>query len=108
MDSGRIIEPLTSFYKDEVRAIGRELELPEKFLSRHPFPGPGLAIRCLCSKTTAPVEETSDGILLPVRSVGVQGDARSYRKVLALPRPPEPFDVEQTARSHTATIRETS
>jgi GMP synthase (glutamine-hydrolysing) len=97
MDSGRIIEPLTSFYKDEVRAIGRELELPEKFLSRHPFPGPGLAIRCLCSKTTTPVEETSDGILLPVRSVGVQGDARSYRKVLALPHPPEPLNVEQTA-----------
>jgi GMP synthase (glutamine-hydrolysing) len=97
MDSGRIIEPLTSFYKDEVRAIGRELALPSKFLSRHPFPGPGLAIRCLCSEISGPVEETGDGVILPVRSVGVQGDARSYRKVLALPYPPEPLSVEKTA-----------
>ena len=47
---GRIIEPLTSFYKDEVREIGREIGLPDEFLQRHPFPGPGLAIRCLCSR----------------------------------------------------------
>ena len=84
MDAGRIVEPLTSFYKDEVREIGRELGVPAKFLARHPFPGPGLAIRCLCSESAAAVEVTSDGVILPVRSVGVQGDARSYRKVLAL------------------------
>ena len=97
IDSGRIIEPLTSFYKDEVRAIGRELALPSKFLSRHPFPGPGLAIRCLCSETSAPVVETSDGFIVPVRSVGVQGDARSYRYVLALPYPPTALSIEKTA-----------
>ncbi len=45
----RIIEPLSSFYKDEVREIGAELGLAAEFLERHPFPGPGLAIRCLCS-----------------------------------------------------------
>ncbi len=95
--SGRIIEPLTSFYKDEVREIGREIGVPEKFLARHPFPGPGLAIRCLCSETEAPIVETHDGFLLPVRSVGVQGDVRSYRNVLALAAKPTPNDIQTTA-----------
>ena len=49
IDEGRILEPLSSFYKDEVRAIGRELGLAPELLDRHPFPGPGLAIRCLCT-----------------------------------------------------------
>ncbi len=97
IDSGCIIEPLTSFYKDEVREIGRELGVPEKFLSRHPFPGPGLAIRCLCSERQAFVTRTSDGVLLPVRSVGVQGDARSYRQALALERLPSTQDIETIA-----------
>lgn len=97
MESGRIVEPLTSFYKDEVREIGRELGVPDKFLSRHPFPGPGLAIRCLCSERGGTIAETPDGFLLPVRSVGVQGDARSYRHVLALPRQPVQLDIEETA-----------
>ncbi len=97
IESGRIIEPLTSFYKDEVREIGREIGVPAKFLSRHPFPGPGLAIRCLCSDQDGAIEQTADGFLLPVRSVGVQGDARSYRKVLALPNQPTAADVETKA-----------
>ncbi len=97
IESGCIIEPLTAFYKDEVREIGREIRLPEKFLTRHPFPGPGLAIRCLCSEIAATVTETSGGFLLPVHSVGVQGDARSYRQVLALPHKPTLQDVEKTA-----------
>ena len=57
IDQGRIIEPLASFYKDEVRAIGRELGLSSELLDRHPFPGPGLAIRCLCSETAAKAEQ---------------------------------------------------
>ncbi len=97
MDAGRIIEPLTAFYKDEVRGIGRELGVPEKFLARHPFPGPGLAIRCLCSNLAARAEATPDGILLPVRSVGVQGDERSYRKVIAIDHKPTRADIEKTA-----------
>ncbi|MFL6447281.1 MAG: glutamine-hydrolyzing GMP synthase [Bryobacteraceae bacterium] len=101
IDSGRIIEPLTAFYKDEVREIGREIGVPEKFLSRHPFPGPGLAIRCLCSAEDGRVLETPDGILLPVRSVGVQGDCRSYRGVLALEHRPSSADIESTAPSLT-------
>ncbi len=99
IDSGRIIEPLTSFYKDEVREIGRELSVPEKFLSRHPFPGPGLAIRCLCARRGAPVELTPEGFLLPICSVGVQGDARSYRHVLAIPDCPTREHIEKTAPS---------
>jgi GMP synthase (glutamine-hydrolysing) len=93
IDSGRIVEPLTSFYKDEVREIGREIGVPERFLTRHPFPGPGLAIRCLCSERDAEVVPTPDGFLLPVRSVGVQGDSRSYRDVLALPNKPTTDDI---------------
>jgi len=84
IESGRIVEPLKSFYKDEVRQVGRELGLPAELLDRHPFPGPGLAIRCLCSEHDAPLTETEDGIMIPVRSVGVQGDSRSYAPVLAI------------------------
>jgi GMP synthase (glutamine-hydrolysing) len=84
IETGRIIEPLASFYKDEVREIGAELGIPGEFLHRHPFPGPGLAIRCLCSEFEAPVKPLDPGWLLPIRSVGVQGDSRSYRSVLAL------------------------
>jgi len=97
INAGRIIEPLTSFYKDEVREIGRELGVPAKFLARHPFPGPGLAIRCLCADAPAKAESTNDGIILPIRSVGVQGDARSYRKVLALTEAPSRQAIETTA-----------
>ena len=82
--SGRIVEPLRSFYKDEVREIGRELGLPAELLDRHPFPGPGLAIRCLCSAADAEVQAGAEGYVIPVRSVGVQGDSRSYAPVLAI------------------------
>ncbi len=89
IQSGRIIEPLASFYKDEVREIGEELGIPAEFLHRHPFPGPGLAIRCLCSDTSAPVTRSDPGWLLPIRSVGVKGDSRSYHSVLAMEGLPE-------------------
>ncbi len=97
IDSGRIIEPLTSFYKDEVREIGRDIGVPARFLMRHPFPGPGLAIRCLCSEEEAALGATDDGFLLPVRSVGVQGDSRSYRNALALERTPSLEAVQKIA-----------
>jgi len=90
IDEGRIIEPLASFYKDEVRVIGRQLGLSAELLDRHPFPGPGLAIRCLCTETGGAPEQVPEGWILPVRSVGVQGDSRTYRATLAIDGfPPE-------------------
>jgi GMP synthase (glutamine-hydrolysing) len=87
IEEGRIVEPLTYFYKDEVREIGQELGVPGEFLDRHPFPGPGLAIRCLCSRETASPRPFEGGWYIPVKSVGEQGDMRTYRAVLAIKGP---------------------
>ncbi len=99
IEKGRVIEPLTEFYKDEVRKLGRAIGLDAELTNRWPFPGPGLAIRCLCSAEEEAAERLSehldgvvrergfDGILLPIRSVGVQGDVRTYRNVAAIRGP---------------------
>ncbi len=101
-----LVEPLRELFKDEVRALGRELGLPDVFVGRHPFPGPGLAIRIPGEVTrercdilrkadaiyleeirTAGLYDTiwqAFAVLLPVRSVGVMGDGRTYDNVLAL------------------------
>jgi GMP synthase (glutamine-hydrolysing) len=93
---GRVIEPLADFYKDEVREIGRQLGLPAAMIERHPFPGPGLGVRVLCAREALPLAEAAqteaqiskeyglDALVLPFRSVGIQGDARSYRHPVAL------------------------
>ncbi len=92
MEKGLIIEPLAQLYKDEVRLLGKTLGLPEHLVWRHPFPGPGLGVRLLCSDgNEEPVlADTADGVrtiaaeagyegyVLPIKSVGVQGDGRSY------------------------------
>lgn len=99
MKQGKVIEPLKELYKDEVRVIGEKLGLPKAMVGRHPFPGPGLAVRCLCASKPDVVANVHDeekkineflkkvkrtGQILPLRSVGVQGDARSYRHPLLL------------------------
>ena len=85
IDEGRIIEPLASFYKDEVRAIGRQLGLAPRscwtgILSRDPGSRSGACAR----RRTAQVGEAARGLALPVQSVGVQGDSRTYRAALAI------------------------
>jgi GMP synthase (glutamine-hydrolysing) len=102
----KLIEPLRELFKDEVRLIGRELGVPEEILTRHPFPGPGLAVRIIGEVTVERVRlvQAADRILdeelraanlynsvwqafpvlLPVSTVGVMGDERTYEKVVAL------------------------
>ncbi len=102
----KLIEPLRELFKDEVRVIGRELGIPEDFLSRHPFPGPGLAVRILgeVNREHLKLLRAADRIveeelrlanlygslwqafpvLLPVSTVGVMGDFRTYERVLAI------------------------
>ena len=91
IDQGRVIEPLVEFYKDEVRALGEQLGLPHEVVWRHPFPGPGLAVRCVCADGEARVQAAGiplpvgvAGFIVPVRTVGVQGDERSYSRLLAV------------------------
>ena len=102
----KLLEPLRELFKDEVRHVGRALGIPDHFIARHPFPGPGLAIRVLSdvSKEKLDLLREADAIfidelrkqdlydkvwqafvvLLPVQSVGVMGDERTYEYVVSL------------------------
>ena len=94
---GALIEPLDELYKDEVREVGLELGLPNELIWRHPFPGPGLAVRILCADKEEKIEKVSEqkikdvcqkfsleARVLPLKSVGVQGDQRTYAYTVAL------------------------
>ena len=133
----RLVEPLRELFKDEVRALGRELGLPETFVGRHPFPGPGLAIRVPGAITREKLDilRKADAIyleeiraaglydtiwqafavLLPVRTVGVMGDGRTYDNVCALRAVTSsdgmtadffPFDMNFLGRAATRIINE--
>ncbi|NDA47223.1 MAG: glutamine-hydrolyzing GMP synthase [Alphaproteobacteria bacterium] len=133
----KLVEPLRELFKDEVRALGRELGLPEIFVGRHPFPGPGLAIRCPGGITREKLDilRKADAIyldeirkaglydtiwqafavLLPVRTVGVMGDGRTYDHVCALRAVTSvdgmtadffPFDMNVLGRTATRIINE--
>jgi GMP synthase (glutamine-hydrolysing) len=102
----KLLEPLRELFKDEVRRLGRDLEVPEELLSRQPFPGPGLAVRILGEITPERLRILRDAdaifqeevraadwytklwqsfaVLLPVQSVGVMGDGRTYEQTIAL------------------------
>lgn len=108
---GKIIEPIKELYKDEVRAVGYKLGLPEKMVDRHPFPGPGLAVRCLCVDKADPVDVAVDAgtymaTPLPVKSVGVQGDERTYRHPVALEGPADWDQLRSHGPKLTNTYRE--
>jgi GMP synthase (glutamine-hydrolysing) len=133
----KLVEPLRELFKDEVRALGRELGLPPAFVGRHPFPGPGLAIRMPgeITKERLDVLRLADAIyldeirraglydkiwqafavLLPVRTVGVMGDGRTYDEVVGLRAVTStdgmtadfyPFDMEFLGRAATRIINE--
>ena len=102
----KLVEPLRELFKDEVRALGREMDVPDEVISRQPFPGPGLAIRVIGAVTKERLDILrladkiildeikaaglykkiwqSFAVLLPVKTVGVMGDARTYENVIAL------------------------
>ena len=102
----KLIEPVRELFKDEVRLLGKELGLPDEVIHRQPFPGPGLAIRCIGEITADRLEMLREAdaivldeirkaglyrdiwqsfaVLLPVKSVGVMGDARTYDYTIAL------------------------
>jgi len=104
--SGKVIEPLKELFKDEVRELGVKLGMPEELIYRHPFPGPGLAIRIIGEVTPQRIKVLQDAddiivqeikaaglyrklwqifaVYLPVKSVGVMGDKRTYENVIAV------------------------
>ena len=133
----KLVEPLRELFKDEVRALGRELGLPDAFVGRHPFPGPGLAVRCPGAVTREKLDILREAdviyldeirkaglydkiwqafaVLLPVRTVGVMGDGRTYDHVCALRAVTSvdgmtadfyPFDMSFLGRAATRIINE--
>jgi GMP synthase (glutamine-hydrolysing) len=120
IEKGLIIEPLSQLYKDEVRQLGEILGIPHDLLWRHPFPGPGLGVRLLCSdgkeeptneealKNVSVIAEPSGytSYILPIKSVGVQGDSRTYTQPVLLTGEKDWPLLETISTKITNTIRE--
>ena len=120
IEQGKVIEPLNLLYKDEVREIGKELGLPEELIWRHPFPGPGLGVRALCTagndsevdaETIGKVQEIAresgfESTVLSLKSVGVQGDHRTYRHPAVLNGIAEWDTLEKASTAITNEVRE--
>lgn len=113
MKKGGLVEPLAELYKDEVRILGEQIGIPHELVWRHPFPGPGLGVRLLCSNGNAQgeslesqaelvqylAENQLEAYLAPIKSVGVQGDARSYAQPIVLRGPLDWENCEKFATS---------
>lgn len=125
-DRGLVLEPLKDLHKNEVRQIGRFLGLPDYMVDRNPFPGPGLAIRVICTPISVNYEEYVDVVnslkassvsvftsvsekkyleVLPIKSVGVQGDVRTYSYMAVIKNRPYTDDIYDTAKNITQSIR---
>jgi GMP synthase (glutamine-hydrolysing) len=117
IEAGEIVEPLVQFYKDEVREIGRALGLPERLIEKQPFPGPGLAVRFLCTDEHATWSENAklsdvaarfklQARVLPVLGVGVQGDERTYAHTALLTGEYNELAVAELAPAITNSLRD--
>jgi GMP synthase (glutamine-hydrolysing) len=117
-EQGRVVEPLSEYHKDEVRELGTELGLPDELVWRQPFPGPGLAIRMICAEepyikddfesTNQKLQEFSNKEyslqLMPIRTVGVQGDGRSYSYLAGIAGPQNWGELMKIARDIPKTL----
>jgi len=118
--AGHVVEPLKDLYKDEVRALGETLGLPEEVVWRHPFPGPGLSINVLCASGAETYPDLAEarvhvgevlrgsaytGDVLPVRSVGVQGDSRTYALPAVLLGPQDWAQLDELSTRITNSVR---
>jgi GMP synthase (glutamine-hydrolysing) len=117
IEAGEIVEPLAQFYKDEVREIGRALGLPARLIEKQPFPGPGLAVRFLCTDAPAAWSENAKlseaasafnlkARVLPVRGVGVQGDERTYAHTALLTGEYDESAIAELAPAITNSLRD--
>ncbi len=120
LEKGLVVEPLAQLYKDEVRQLGEVLGIPHELVWRHPFPGPGLGVRTLCSSgdketvennITQKVAEIAEplgytSLVLPIKSVGVQGDSRTYAHPALVIGKQDWSLLETLSTSITNTVRE--
>lgn len=121
IEEGKVLEPISELYKDEVRELGKKLGLPRSIVQRNPFPGPGFGVRCLCVEKDEKIENEEEinkrineitskyGLkakILPIKSVGVQGDSRTYKHPVMLMGKSNWSKLEQVSTELTNNIEE--